>query len=243
MSDLLDDALAGLESIETKVISKTKAKKASVITKAVKKDDSISVSELEELERELAVDEATTEVYSRSPVDKKELAPTKSVTTPDSPKIRTRAPGDSRPSVAVLARLGGIAAAEAYLIYNTTDADLSADVLRKLVKQRLDNLDKLAKKVGEKSVNLLAHLAGSAKLSNYTVMALKLLFENKHLTSKELQECYLKRPYSQGTARSQCGQMMQLLPAMEIAEKLGPGSLKLNDKSVLACALADSVLV
>jgi hypothetical protein len=84
----------------------------------------------------------------------------------------------------------------------------------------------LAKKVAEKVNNIGHHLTTGAKLSNYTVIGLKMLFEAGSVSSKDLLE-KMRENYSDGTARAQSNQIMNVLPAMKIAIKEG-STLKLN---------------
>lgn len=84
----------------------------------------------------------------------------------------------------------------------------------------------LAKKVAEKVNNVGHHLTTGAKLSNYTVIGLKMLFEAGSVSSKDLLE-KMRESYSDGTARAQSNQIMNVLPAMKIAIKEG-STLKLN---------------
>ncbi|MBS4705256.1 hypothetical protein [Aeromonas veronii] len=152
-------------------------------------------------------------------------------------KIKARAHGASKPSAALIARLGSVEAVEAHLHIDASDGTLSRADLSTLIKSRMEDLDSLPKKVGEKAVNLIAHIAGGAGLSCYTRIALEMLLESGELTSKALYERYKARPYSEGTSRSQCGQLMQLLPAMGIAERPVPGSLVLIKDSPIAESL------
>lgn len=94
-------------------------------------------------------------------------------------------------------------------------------------------IDTLPIKIGEKATNLLGHLHSGAALSNYTVMALEILFKTGELSSKTLKDAYIARPYSVGTANSQATQLMKLLPSLKIAVKSG-GVLKVNPDSTLA---------
>lgn len=92
--------------------------------------------------------------------------------------------------------------------------------------------DKLPKKIGEKVVNLFASIAKGATLSTYTRIAIDLLVRDGEMTSKTLKDQYIARPYSEGTASSQCTQMMNLLPLLGIARK-ETGKLVLNKDSLL----------
>ena len=203
----------------------------------------VPASTIEEVAQELAMVETREELYAETDADaagaadlvvETEAAPAE---TEKPAKIKARAHGASKPSAALIARLGSVEAVEAHLHIDASDGTLSRADLSTLIKSRMEDLDGLPKKVGEKAVNLIAHIAGGAGLSCYTRIALEMLLESGELTSKALYERYKPRPYSEGTSRSQCGQLMQLLPAMGIAERPVPGSLVLIKDSPIAESL------
>ncbi|MFL9603472.1 hypothetical protein [Aeromonas dhakensis] len=203
----------------------------------------VPASTIEEVAQELAMVETREELYAETDADaagaadlvvETEAAPAE---TEKPAKIKARAHGASKPSAALIARLGSVEAVEAHLHIDASDGTLSRADLSTLIKSRMEDLDGLPKKVGEKAVNLIAHIAGGAGLSCYTRIALEMLLESGELTSKALYERYKARPYSEGTSRSQCGQLMQLLPAMGIAERPVPGSLVLIKDSPIAESL------
>lgn len=206
-------------------------------------DVAFPTSTIEEVAQELAMVETREELYAETDADaagaadlvvETEAAPAES----EKPaKIKARAHGASKPSAALIARLGSVEAVEVHLHIDASDGTLSRADLSTLIKSRMEDLDSLPKKVGEKAVNLIAHIAGGAGLSCYTRIALEMLLESGELTSKALYERYKARPYSEGTSRSQCGQLMQLLPAMGIAERPVPGSLVLIKDSPIAESL------
>lgn len=203
----------------------------------------VPASTIEEVAQELAMVETREELYAETDADaagaadlvvETEAAPAEK----EKPaKIKARAHGASKPSAALIARLGSVEAVEVHLHIDASDGTLSRADLSTLIKSRMEDLDGLPKKVGEKAVNLIAHIAGGAGLSCYTRIALEMLLESGELTSKALYERYKARPYSEGTSRSQCGQLMQLLPAMGIAERPVPGSLVLIKDSPIAESL------
>lgn len=203
---------------------------------------------LEAVEQELHLAETREELYEDTAPDavgavdltaadapKGEAKPAKPV------KMKARAHGASKPSAALIARLGSVEAVETHLRIEAGDSELSTKDLTELLKERMASLDTLPKKVGEKAVNLIAHLAGNAKLSCYTEIALEILLETGELSSKTLYDRYKARPYSEGTSRSQCGQLMQLLPAMGIAERPTTGSLTLVKDSPMANAIREAM--
>ncbi|GAL22999.1 hypothetical protein JCM19235_1300 [Vibrio maritimus] len=148
-------------------------------------------------------------------------------------KPKSRANGGVRPSEALKVRLGGVEAVSATLIHKPEDATLDADKLQSLIADRLKEIDQAPKKVGEKLVNAYAHLTSGTTLSVYTEMAMTILLEKGELTSQTLFEAYRARPYSEGTSRSQSGQLMKVLPLMGMATRDGQ-KLTLIDDSVLA---------
>ncbi|WP_439823911.1 hypothetical protein [Aeromonas caviae] len=203
---------------------------------------------LEAVEQELHLAETREELYEDTAPDavgavdltaadtpKGEAKPAKPV------KMKSRAHGASKPSAALIARLGSVEAVETHLRIEAGDSELSTKDLTELLKERMASLDTLPKKVGEKAVNLIAHLAGNAKLSCYTEIALEMLLDTGELSSKALYDRYKARPYSEGTSRSQCGQLMQLLPAMGIAERPTTGSLTLVKDSPMANAIREAM--
>ncbi len=203
---------------------------------------------LEAVEQELYLAETREELYEDTApdavgaVDLTAADAPKDETKPAKPvKMKSRAHGASKPSAALIARLGSVEAVETHLRIEAGDSELSAKDLTELLKERMASLDTLPKKVGEKAVNLIAHLAGNSKLSCYTEIALEMLLETGELSSKALYDRYKARPYSEGTSRSQCGQLMQLLPAMGIAERPTTGSLTLVKDSPMANALREAM--
>lgn len=156
------------------------------------------------------------------------------------PKAKSRASGESKPSAALIARLGSVDAVYSQLIYSADDAKRTEADLAKECDLRLKSFDSLPKKIGEKAVNLVMHLAGSSTLSVYTDMALTMLFESGELDSKKLVERYMARPYSEGTSRSQAGQIMRLLQAFDIAEGT-TSHLTLKKGSIIGQALAETI--
>lgn len=148
-------------------------------------------------------------------------------------KRRARAAGEATPYDALATRLGGVKALESNVVLTIEDAEKSPEDLNAEFKEVINGL---AKKVGAKAVNLMAHLQGCAKLECYTEFAMKILLEEGKLERSDLVKRLVARPYSQGTANSQTGQIMQLLPALKIANKVG-STLELNNDSVIVAAL------
>lgn len=237
-SSSLDDELAQLEALI-----------GADIPTATVDDTIVDLPTLKEVASEIAAAESREEAYSKME-DTSEAGIPDAAIEPDPtasekpkkapPKIKARAHGDAKPSAALVSRLGSVEAVTAHLKISDGDSAVDSKELVKALNERLSGLDDLPKKVGEKAVNLIAHLGGGAKLSCYTEIAIKMLIETGELTSKALFERYVARPYSEGTSRSQSGQMMQLLPALGLADRTGRGSLTLRKDSVIAKQLSEA---
>ncbi|MCG5512803.1 hypothetical protein [Ectothiorhodospira shaposhnikovii] len=130
------------------------------------------------------------------------------------------------------------------VILEVTDAMLPPAVLKERQDELLANIDKMAKKVGEKAVNLLSHINGTAKLSAYTDIAIAYLAKHGSMTTNDLishltsGDHSYRKPYSIGTARSQTHQMFALLPQFKIGVMEGK-TMKVNPNSVIFAHLAE----
>lgn len=111
------------------------------------------------------------------------------------------------------------------------DADLNA-----LIDGRVNAIDGLPKKVGEKVINVLQHLSSGVTISCFTRMALDLLKSKGTISTKDIRDAYLKRPYSAGTSNAQSSQMMAVLPFLGIATKSG-NTLTIDQDSALISLL------
>lgn len=102
-------------------------------------------------------------------------------------------------------------------------------------------MDNLAKKIGEKAVNLLRSRDNLANLQVYTRIGIEKLMKDGTMTSKALTDHYHSgaggKNYSIGTARAQCNQLMTLLPAMKIATETSKGNLEVNQNSAILATL------
>jgi hypothetical protein len=112
-------------------------------------------------------------------------------------------------------------------LLTTADVDETAALA-----EMKDSIDRLAKKVGDKAVNLLRYRAQPKKLQNYTRLGLELLVSQGYADSKTLTKHLQSSGYTIGTARSQANQLMALFPALKIANKAGK-TLAPSDESTL----------
>ncbi|WP_415721688.1 hypothetical protein [Photobacterium ganghwense] len=97
-------------------------------------------------------------------------------------------------------------------------------------------LNALPKKVKDKAKNILAWANDEAELSIYTRLCLEYLVKNGNATSGDFRTHLMsnpEKPYTVGTAGSQAGQMMALLPAVGMATK-DDKSITLNRENPLS---------
>lgn len=107
------------------------------------------------------------------------------------------------------------AAAPAQPVVTRQFCDVADHMDDKALKTALDGIT--AKKVAEKASNVVQAITTGKKLSGFTALAIKLLTEQGHVTSKELVEAYQKDGKSLGTARAQAQQQTALFKALSIA--------------------------
>lgn len=166
--------------------------------------EELKTKAMEELDQQSAP--APDNVQAPAPVEKK---------TPATKRISTV--GMSK-SEALATTLGD--KLDSLLVIDTADLELSSEAQFDKRFALLERIDKMPKKIGEKVTNMLGHIGRGNALSNYTRIALNFLVQNSEMSSKQLKDAYMTR-YSEGTASSQCTQLMHLLPAMGIAIKRG----------------------
>lgn len=156
---------------------------------------------------------------------------------PEAQAPKRNAPTTKRISTAGMAKSEALATAlgdklDTLLMVDSDDLSLPEDQQFDKRIALLERIDGLPKKIGEKATNLFAHVSKGAQLSNYTRIAINFLLQHGEMTSKQLKDTYLSRPYSEGTSSSQTTQLMNLLPALGIAKKEA-GKLVVNPTSTL----------
>ncbi len=206
-----------------------------VVDEAIVDDDAIDDDAIEAAATAIEMEEAREEIHAEQEAESEVDLETP---TPDPVKkkaVRVSTTG-MRPSKILATKLGG--KLEELMAFDISDGELAPDAFERIIEERLAAIDKLPKKVGEKAVNVLCHLAGQVALSNYTAIALK-CFEHGETTVGDIRAAYKARPYSDGTANAQSSQMMALLPALGIAKRTGK-TLQINETSTLASLLIKS---
>lgn len=122
---------------------------------------------------------------------------------------------------------------EDFLTLQVSDMSLDPEAQNDKRFAKMEEIDRLPVKIGEKVVNFYAHLANGAQLSNYTKIAIDLLIKNGEITAKSLRERYLSRPYTLGTSNSQTTQLMKVLTVLELAKKDGARLVPNPDSTLL----------
>lgn len=98
---------------------------------------------------------------------------------------------------------------------NLSETDLETN------KKAVIGLKPLQVKIAEKFENLFTSLAADREPSRYTKMAFSYLYDKGEATSADLVKMYQASGLGEGTARSQCGQIMNLLSTVKIANRSG----------------------
>lgn len=180
------------------------------------------------LRDELAAAGHTTAAADASSGDSTE--PTTSAGTTDAKRgPKTRIPPGSKPSAILRAHIADEPALFEAARLNKEDKP-DGDTF----KTTAGIIDNLAKKVGEKAVNLLRFRSQPDQVQVYTRMGLNQLVTQGEVTSKGFVDLFSAK-YKPGTARAQGSQLMQLFPALGVATKDG-STLKLNRSSVIVQA-------
>jgi hypothetical protein len=180
----------------------------------------------EQLKSELAAAGIETTTIEKAAPSAKRVPSPKAEKEPKEPKApRVKIPAGSKPSVVLAHHITDEEALIKAARLNPSDpSDKSA------LANIAGKIDKLAKKVGEKAVNLLRYRSQPDSVQVYTRMGLNRLIENGEVTSKDLVTMF-NATYRPGTARAQSSQLMQLFPALDVATKTESGALRINKSS------------
>jgi len=128
---------------------------------------------------------------------------------------------------------------EAFVLTTDVPADLETNKTAVLATRPTQ------KKIADKFDNLLVSIAGNRRPSTYTMDCFEILAAKRSVTSGDLVKGLMAmnrrdgtKTYSEGTARSQAGQIMVLFDVLKIAKREKQG-LAINDESTLVLALTD----
>lgn len=135
-------------------------------------------------------------------------------------------------SEVLVAKLGTQAAD--ILLLEAADTLLAPDDLKAKQDVLLSDIDRLAKKVGEKAVMLFGTIRNGGKLNEVMKRAFEVLVRDGELTSGKKGNLYasLSEKYSPGTSDSQSNQCFMLFPALSITVK-EKGKMVANPNSLI----------
>lgn len=135
-------------------------------------------------------------------------------------------------SEVLVAKLGTQAAD--ILLLEAADTLLAPEELKAKQDVLLSDIDKLAKKVGEKAVMLMSWVRNGGKLNDVMARAFTVLARDGELTSGKKGNLYLnlRERLSEGTSDSQANQCFMLFPALSIAKK-EKGKMVVNADSLI----------
>ena len=197
-----------------------------------------AVSEAEVKEMYAAVEPSAVEPSAVEPSAVVE-APT--VTTPaDATTTKKKAKAPAKPRLtfakpaAKIAHILGEKLGET-LVLDASWAGMDATALKAKQDETLAEVDKLAKKVGEKAVQLFSWMQKGGSLNEVMARGFKVLATDGFITSgdKGNVQVELSHKYSIGTTRSQANQLFCLFPALGITKRDGKGKQVLNPDSVI----------
>lgn len=182
---------------------------------------------LDEVEAAAAVETLKGETYANQ--EGEEADPSVTIAAnPAATKI-SRAPRTTRIAGAkpsqILATFGEEQLAKVAMLTSGTPGDIG---------ELSATVDGLAKKVGDKAINLLRYADNPSKLQSYTLLGLLHLESEKSITSISLVAMLVAKGYTEGTARSQANQLMSLFPALKVADRSGKVLSLREDSEVIS---------
>ena len=216
--------------------SKKGSKKAAPVVTATEEIDILDIASPEDLDAALADvagDESRAAAYDEqdAPVERTGKASPKAGKKGSTAGSK-RTPGMSldthKASEIILSKLN-LDDPETHFVINNGDTPTTANM--DLV---LEHIDTLGKKPREKCINAIVSIANGRRPSLYITQAVEML-RKTDMTQNELRQAFEGVGYKPGTARSQAGQLFQVLPALGMAARgTSRGShLTLNKNSAM----------
>ncbi|MFX5640808.1 hypothetical protein ABTD79_13465 [Acinetobacter baumannii] len=159
---------------------------------------------------------------------------------------------NSKKSEVLLDRLGGSAD---MILLEASDIDLQNDKLKEKQENLLrilnnqptvigtrGNVETVQKKVAEKVIILFTYFKNGGNLNKVMRIAFETIITDGYITTGKGGNLYnnlLNAHYSEGTARAQAGQMLQMFPLLKIATKEGNKLIPNEQSLILAKMKAD----
>ncbi len=188
----------------------------------------------EELDLSLEAEEVENSVVSDKKVTEPEKLKTENVTEKQVPKSTQQRVThyNSKKSEVLLDRLGGSAD---MILLEASDIDLPNDKLKEKQENLLrilnnqptvigtrGNVETVQKKVAEKVIILFTYFKNGGNLNKVMRIAFETIITDGYITTGKGGNLYnnlLNAHYSEGTARAQAGQMLQMFPPIENCNK------------------------
>ncbi len=181
-----------------------------------------SDSDLAQIEAELSADDVRAEAYAEQPAEQP-IAPAEDESPTGKKAPKTKAPRTSsvtpitglKPSEALTRSLPEEELLKVAMLTfsDTADSENASSVL--------NSLDKLAKKVGQKAINVLRFADSPGRIEGYVQKGLSFLLSEteagREVTCGAMYQMLRNAGYTDGTARSQSSQLNVLFPALKIA--------------------------
>ncbi|ENV7002322.1 hypothetical protein ACT3OK_001176 [Acinetobacter baumannii] len=208
----------------------------------------------EELDLSLEAEEVENSVVSDKKVTEPEKLKTENVTEKQVPKSTQQRVTHYNPkkSEVLLDRLGGSAD---MILLEASDIDLPNDKLKEKQENLLrilnnqptvigtrGNVETVQKKVAEKVIILFTYFKNGGNLNKVMRIAFETIITDGYITTGKGGNLYnnlLNAHYSEGTARAQAGQMLQMFPLLKIATKEGNKLIPNEQSLILAKMKAD----
>ncbi|MDE3318576.1 hypothetical protein OKC46_01035 [Acinetobacter baumannii] len=208
----------------------------------------------EELDLSLEAEEVENSVVSDKKVTEPEKLKTENVTAKQVPKSTQQRVThyNSKKSEVLLDRLGGSAD---MILLEASDIDLPNDKLKEKQENLLlilnnqptvigtrGNVETVQKKVAEKVIILFTYFKNGGNLNKVMRIAFETIITDGYITTGKGGNLYnnlLNAHYSEGTARAQAGQMLQMFPLLKIATKEGNKLIPNEQSLILAKMKAD----
>ena len=122
-----------------------------------------------------------------------------------------------------------------FLVFRSSEAKLTDGERAALAEKRLNEFDEVKHvKMAKKCLNVFEWIKTGRSMTTFVKLGVDALLNKGTLSTKDLKQVYLDRPYQDKTASSVSSQMARVLCIFGIADRDSDGKLTLNDDSSIA---------
>lgn len=122
-----------------------------------------------------------------------------------------------------------------FLVFRSSEAKLTDGERAALADKRLAEFDSVKHvKMAKKCLNVFEWIKTGRSMTTFVKLGLDALISKGSLSTKDLKQVYLDRPYQDKTASSVSSQMARVLCIFGIADRDADGKLTLSDDSSIA---------